>query len=105
LTAVTAEFFYLGGQATLRNIRSNGIYTMDAVKNKEWLKLLNVRFQSSSSTQQYTDTSMFFSFQLPAGTPADKFAAAQLEAGDAVMTRLYDYVSNIIVSPKSDIVQ
>lgn len=37
--------------------------------------------------------------QLPAGIRADRFADAQLEAGDAVMTRLYAYVRCHLVLP------
>ena len=43
LTAVTAELFYLGGQATLKKIKENGNFALTSEENKEWLSLLNVR--------------------------------------------------------------
>lgn len=43
LTAATAEFFYLGGQATLKKIkRRGGNYYLNQAENKEWLRLLQV---------------------------------------------------------------
>jgi hypothetical protein len=48
LTAVTGEFFYLGGQATLKKFRQNPNVTLDYEENKEWMKLLNVSFSKKS---------------------------------------------------------
>ena len=70
LTAATAEFFYLGGNATLEKIRVQGDFALSPEKNEQWLKLLN----------------------LDPGTLASKFAAAQIAAGDSVLARLYDKV-------------
>jgi len=47
LTAVTGEFFYLGGQATLKKIKENANMTLDYEENKEWMKLLNVSMSKS----------------------------------------------------------
>ena len=43
LTAATGEYFYLGGIATLKKIRENGNFTLNAKDNKNWLQLLNVK--------------------------------------------------------------
>jgi hypothetical protein len=51
LTAVTAEYFYLGGQATLKKIRENGNSTLNYQENKEWMKLLNVSFENTTKYQ------------------------------------------------------
>ncbi|CAG0926166.1 unnamed protein product, partial [Notodromas monacha] len=73
LTAVTAEFFYLGGQATLKKIQQKGNdYVLDPVENKEWLKLLQINTKIS----------------------ALDFAKAQSGAGDAIMNRMWEYVKN-----------
>jgi len=73
LTAVTAEYFYLGGQATVRKIKAKGAdYVLDPVENKEWLKLLQIKSEITAS----------------------EFARAQSSAGDAVMTRLWEYVKD-----------
>jgi hypothetical protein len=42
---VTAEFFYLGGQATLKKIHARGgDYYLNPVENREWLRLLQARY-------------------------------------------------------------
>jgi len=72
LTAVLAEVFYLGGQATYRDVQKRGDYTLNKESNKEWMKLL----------------------KLKEGSSASHLAAAQVAAGDAVMTRLFAHVQD-----------
>jgi len=65
LTAATAEFFYLGGHATLDKIRSEGIYYLNEIDNKRWLDLLNVRLNSTiPKLGPYLELSSDFSYTL-----------------------------------------
>ena len=41
LTAVLGETFYLGAEATLKNIEKKGNYHLSMDENKEWIKLLD----------------------------------------------------------------
>jgi len=71
LTAVAAEVFYLGAEATFKDIEARGAATpLDVEANKNWMKLLNLE-------EGKTDLDL---------------AQAQISAGDAVMTRLYAHV-------------
>jgi glucoamylase len=72
LTAVFGELFYLGGKSTLRKIEQRGDYSLRYSENKEWMSLL----------------------KLPEGSTARDLARAQVAAGDAVMTRLFDHVQD-----------
>jgi glucoamylase len=72
LTAVLGELFYLGGRNTYRKVRERGNYALTRAENGEWMELLN----------------------LPLGTTAAELARAQVAAGDAVMTRLFDHVQD-----------
>ena len=72
LTAVLGELFYLGGQATYKKVQERGDYSLKYSENKEWISLLKL---SESST-------------------AKDLARAQVAAGDAVLTRLYDHVKD-----------
>jgi len=77
LTAVLAETFYLGAQATLENIEKKGVvnYNLDIDENIEWLKLLDAHKGGNIKTAQ-------------------DLATAQMAAGDSVMSRLWDHVKN-----------
>jgi len=71
LTAVTAECFYVGAQITYKKIRERGDdYYLSLEENKKWMELL----------------------KLKNSTTAQDLARAQVSAGDAVMTRLHNYV-------------
>merc|ERR1711997_1255725 len=75
LTAVLAETFYLGAQATLENIEEKGDYHLNEDENREWIKLLDT-------------------FQDGHVKTARDLATAQLAAGDSVMTRLWERVKD-----------
>lgn len=71
LTAVTAEVFYKASDATLQKIKAKGTdYKVDFESNRSWLKLT----------------------ELEDGATAMELATRMLEAGDTVMSRLYEYV-------------
>jgi len=70
LTAIFAECFYVGGSITRKKIQSRGNYQLSPTENAQWIALLN----------------------LPAGATASDLAAAQVSAGDAVMTRLHNHI-------------
>ena len=72
LTAVLGELFYLGGKATFKSVKQRGDYTLKYEDNKEWMSLL----------------------KLKEGTTARELAAAQVGAGDAVMTSLWSHVQD-----------
>jgi len=72
LTAVLGELFYLGGQATFKEVKLRGDYTLNRETNKHWMNLL----------------------QLEDGATARTLARAQVAAGDAVMTRLFAHVQD-----------
>jgi len=77
LTAVLGETFYLGAKATLNKIEEKGLadYNLGAEENKEWINLLD----SLNTGHIHT---------------ARDLAAAQLAAGDSVMSRLWEHVKN-----------
>lgn len=76
LTAVLGELFYLGGQATMRKVRERGAdYHLSYAENKEWISLLKLN---------------------PRTVTASDLAAAQVAAGDAVMSLLFDHVQERI---------
>merc|ERR1712228_403285 len=72
LTAVLAEVFYLGGQTTYSRIQKQGDYSLNLGHNKEWISLLNLDEKAT----------------------AKDLAAAQVAAGDAVMTSLWSHVQD-----------
>jgi len=72
LTAVLGELFYLGGQTTYQRIQQNGDYSLKYSQNKEWISLL--RLEETAT--------------------AKDLAAAQVSAGDAVMTSLWSHVQD-----------
>jgi glucoamylase len=72
LTAVLGELFYLGGQATYKMVKSLGDSTLNYEENKAWMDLL----------------------KLPQGSSTVELAAAQVAAGDAVMTALWRHVQD-----------
>jgi len=72
LTAVLGELFYLGGQATYKQVKSLGDYTLNYEENYAWMDLL----------------------QLPVGSTARDLAAAQMGAGDATMNALWRHVQD-----------
>jgi len=72
LTAVLGELFYLGGQATYKQVKSVGDSTLNYEENKAWMDLL----------------------QLSEGASATQLAAAQVAAGDAVMQALWRHVQD-----------
>ena len=72
LTAVLAELFYLGGQATMKEVRQRGDFSLRYSEYKEWIELL----------------------KLKEGSTASDLAAAQVAAGDAVMTSLWSHVQD-----------
>jgi len=76
LTAVLAETFYLGAQATLENIEEKGDYNLNEVENREWIKLLDT----------FKDGHVIVT--------AQDLATAQLAAGDSVMSRLWEHVKD-----------
>jgi glucoamylase len=72
LTAVLGELFYLGGQASYKQVKSLGDSTLNYEENKAWMDLLN----------------------LSEGASASELAAAQVAAGDAVMQALWRHVQD-----------
>eukprot|EP00088_Acartia_fossae_P002771 TRINITY_DN11149_c0_g1_i1.p1 TRINITY_DN11149_c0_g1~~TRINITY_DN11149_c0_g1_i1.p1 ORF type:complete len:502 (+),score=142.13 TRINITY_DN11149_c0_g1_i1:33-1538(+) len=72
LTAVLGELFYLGGQATYKQVKSGGDMTLNYADNKAWMDLLSLK----------------------EGATAGDLAAAQMAAGDAVMTALWRHVQD-----------
>merc|ERR1719244_210664 len=70
LTAVLAECFYIGASITLKLVKDLGNYQLTVADNGAWLDLLN----------------------LEEGATARDLATAQISAGDAVMTRLWNHV-------------
>ena len=52
LTAVLGETFYLGAEATLKNIEKKGNYHLSMEENKEWIKLLD----SNNGKKNYIET-------------------------------------------------
>ncbi len=71
LTAALAEVFYLGAEANLKNVKDNGDFVLDPEANESWMDLLG----------------------LAKGATMMELALRQMEAGDAVMTRLYGHVN------------
>ena len=73
LTAVTGEVFYKAGEATLALIKAAGgtAKALDAVANKNWMKLLKLR----------------------QGADQLDLARAQISAGDSILSQLYSRVS------------
>jgi len=72
LTAVYAEVFYLGGQATYKEVAKRGDFSLRYSEYKEWIDLL----------------------RLEEGATAGDLARAQVAAGDAVMTSLWSRVQD-----------
>merc|ERR1711973_696032 len=72
LTAVLGELFYLGGQATYKDIQRRGDFSLRYSDYKEWINLL--RLEETAT--------------------AVDLAAAQVAAGDAVMTSLWSHVQD-----------
>jgi len=72
LTAVLGELFYLGGQASYKQVKLNGDYTLNYEDNKAWMDLM----------------------KLGEGATASQLAAAQMAAGDATMTALWRHVQD-----------
>merc|ERR1711892_1065534 len=72
LTAVFAECFYVGGKTSLDTIRREGNMKLLTSKKERWMDLLN----------------------LEEGATLADLAAAQIAAGDAVMTRLHNHVKD-----------
>ena len=72
LTAVLGETFYKGAIANYKNVISRGAdFTLDPMEHKSWMDLL----------------------KLERGSTMKQMADAQVEAGDAVMARLYSYIN------------
>ena len=69
LTAMLAECFYAGATITWKKMETRGNYQLSTLENAQWMALLN----------------------LDAGTTASDLAAAQVSAGDAVLTRLHNH--------------
>jgi len=72
LTAVFGELFYLGGQATYKDVKLRGDFPLPYAEYKEWMDLL----------------------RLQEGATAKDLAKAQVAAGDAVMTSLWNHVQD-----------
>jgi len=73
LTAVFAEVFYLGGKATYKSVgERGGDYSLRYSEHADWMELLG----------------------LQEGATATDLAAAQVAAGDAVMTSLWSRVQD-----------
>merc|ERR1711892_939581 len=70
LTAIFAECFYVGGSITMKKMETRGNYQLSTTENAQWMALL----------------------KLEAGATASDLAAAQVSAGDAVMTRMHNHV-------------
>merc|ERR1711892_1569613 len=70
LCAILAECFYVGASITRKNIQTRGNYQLSETENAQWMALL----------------------YLEAGATAADLAAAQVSAGDAVLTRLHNHV-------------
>merc|ERR1719423_178288 len=77
LTAVLGETFYLGAKATVSKIHESGLhdYQLGAEDHKEWIGLLDNLNTGNIRT-------------------ARDLAAAQLAAGDSVMSRLWEHVKD-----------
>jgi len=70
LTAILAECFYIGASITRKKMETRGNFMLSTTENAQWMALL----------------------KLEAGATASDLAAAQVSAGDAVMTRLHNHI-------------
>jgi len=72
LTAILAECFYIGASITRKKMATKGNYLLSTEENAQWMALL----------------------QLEVGATASDLAAAQVSAGDAVLTRLHNHIKS-----------
>jgi len=70
LTAVLAECFYVGGSITMKIVREFGDYSLSKSEHETWMDLLQLQDEAT----------------------ATDLARAQVSAGDAVMTRLWNHI-------------